>query len=744
MTIRIDLSSVVLFALWASMSVEVAAGADADVASETQSTYQTAVAPLINSFCVECHGGSEPEGELSLHELSSDRVDEANIQTWLKVASKVESGEMPPREAEQPSVAQRFRLIRWIKRTLHKSGIIDERAAAPSRGNWVDHEALFSAKPVEVVNSSANATRARLWRLSGQSYEEFIQQKNLQFKLGFRSYGDSKIRSPWNFTPQWDFSDYASTHRIGEAEIEYHMRNAKAVATALVKRMAGKKPSSGYSDWIAELNTVLTAGNDTTSEQAQAATAATFQSLLERSPSERELQRYTAFLVTGIPSLGVKQATEHFLIAILFQPEMMDRVELLKDGSSRTMLSPHALARSIAFGLTDLRPDDELKQVADDGKLTTREEVRNQVERILNTPEIDKPRILRFFQEYFGHHAAKDVFKDPTTISETLGPRERNSWHPYYFVSDADRLIEWILKNDKDVLRTLLTTNQTFALTVDPKIPDKQAIRSQDRIKHADRLRDKPFQNHEKLPIKIYEIAIEKPTKWFPDRPYDMPSEHRMGLLTHPAWLIAQSGNFDNHAIHRGRWIREKLLGGHVPEVPITVNAMLPDEPHRTLRDRMSVTREDYCWNCHREMDPLGLAFEQFDHFGRYRSEEQVLDVEATNDKRNLDKDGRPRRREFRLVALETTGFIEHSGDASLDGPVDGPFDLIRKLASSERVEQVFVRHAFRYFMGRNETLADGPTLIAAHRAYVESDGSMNALLTSLLTSDAFLYRMNQ
>ena len=46
------------------------------------------------------------------------------------------------------------------------------------------------------------------------------------------------------------------------------------------------------------------------------------------------------------------------------------------------------------------------------------------------------------------------------------------------------------------------------------------------------------------------------------ERPYAMPAEHRMGLLTHPAWLIAQSGNFDNHAIHRGRWIREKLLGG--------------------------------------------------------------------------------------------------------------------------------------------------------------------------------------
>ena len=67
--------------------------------------------------------------------------------------------------------------------------------------------------------------------------------------------------------------------------------------------------------------------------------------------------------------------------------------------------------------------------------------------------------------------------------------------------------------------------------------------------------------------------------------------------------------------------------------------------------------------------------------------------------------------------------------------------ELIDRLAESERVEQVFVRHAFRFWMGRNENLHDAPVLQAAHKAYRESEGSMKALLVSLLTSDAFLYR---
>ncbi len=86
-------------------------------------------------------------------------------------------------------------------------------------------------------------------------------------------------------------------------------------------------------------------------------------------------------------------------------------------------------------------------------------------------------------------------------------------------------------------------------------------------------------------------------------------------------------------------------------------------------------------------------------------------------------------------------GEITDSGDPTLDGPVKNALEMIDRLAASERVEQVFVRHAFRFWMGRNETLNDAPVLQAAHKAYRESGGSMNALITSLLTSDAFLYR---
>ena len=89
----------------------------------------------------------------------------------------------------------------------------------------------------------------------------------------------------------------------------------------------------------------------------------------------------------------------------------------------------------------------------------------------------------------------------------------------------------------------------------------------------------------------------------------------------------------------------------------------------------------------------------------------------------------------------DTTGEIIDSGDPTLDGKVENAIYMITRIAPSERVAQVFVRHAFRFWMGRNETVNDAPVLQDAYRAYKDGGGSMKALLTSLITSDAFLYR---
>ena len=131
----------------------------------------------------------------------------------------------------------------------------------------------------------------------------------------------------------------------------------------------------------------------------------------------------------------------------------------------------------------------------------------------------------------------------------------------------------------------------------------------------------------------------------------------------------------------------------------------------------MHVTREAFCWKCHQQMDPLCLPFEMFDHFGRHRTSEL----------------GEP---------VDSSGAVTLAGDEKIEGEVTGAVEMMHRLASSRRVQQVFVRHAFRFFLGRNETPADAPSLIAADQAYIESGGSMKALVAALLSSDSFVYRV--
>jgi len=726
------------------------------------------VRSFLDKHCVDCHGAKEPEAKVSLHSLSLDSKAPQDLETWKRVYEQLFNGQMPPPDEKQPPKVDHEFAVASIKSSLKAAGVkMDElKELLPSRGNWVDHDALFSGKAVGEAG-----TPSRVWRLSPESYTQFFARFEAEFSIDVRG-----IRPPWSFARQWNFADYSSSHRLSDAEFDHHFRNCTAIARILAPRL---RHTNGP---IKQMAAVLGAGKAATPEMVDAAVAETFDRLLHLPLEEAALKKYRDQLTGDLQTYDAPMAVERFLIAVLCHREVLYRIEMLQGDAKRSLLAPRHLARAIAFTLTDREPDAALWQAVAEGKLTSSDDARTQVERILSDPAIPKPRLLGFFQEYFGYTSSEDVFKDDTTMFEMKVPAIQGSFfYGGHLARDTDKVVAWVLASDQQVLRTLLTTRKSFICS-----PELDGYFRQVANKAAEKKRDaeraakdgKPFDEtkYKVKPIEtpphsiwpqqqvIYgvmpkavwkehysekndakrlapepqgpELTVEA---WAKGLPFDANPDQRLGILTQPSWLIAQSSNFDNHPIHRGRWIREKLLGGVIPEVPITVNAMLPKEPHHGLRERMRVTRQEYCWNCHRLMDPLGLPFEQFDHFGRHRTMEIVVDKEK--DDALLAKNPGRKHRPMTVVPFDTTGAITDSGDPKIDGEVKGPFDLIEKLASSERVEQVFVRHVFRYYLGRNETLADGPTLVAAHKVYRENNGSMKALLASLLSSESFLYR---
>jgi hypothetical protein len=231
---------------------------------------------------------------------------------------------------------------------------------------------------------------------------------------------------------------------------------------------------------------------------------------------------------------------------------------------------------------------------------------------------------------------------------------------------------------------------------------------------------------------------------WSATQPAKVPN--RKGMLTHPAWLIAHAFNTETDPVHRGKFVREKLLAGTIPDVPITVDAVIPENHDQTLRSRLAgATETKSCWHCHEKMNPLGYTFEAYDDFGRFRIEEFLEYPEHLITKRPDEAKDRNHlldlRDIYKTLPVDSSGHLAGTGDPSLDGELKSAVDLAGRLSKSRVVRQSFIRHAFRYFMGRNEFLSDSKTLIDAENAYVDNGGSFDAVIVSLLTSDSFIYR---
>jgi hypothetical protein len=208
-----------------------------------------------------------------------------------------------------------------------------------------------------------------------------------------------------------------------------------------------------------------------------------------------------------------------------------------------------------------------------------------------------------------------------------------------------------------------------------------------------------------------------------------MPANERSGVLTHPAWLVAHGNNFEDDAslVHRGHWIRENLFCQTVPGLELVmVQARLPDRtvtPSLSARERVTQATgtgpdSQTCMACHGLMNTLGMPFEIYNHAGFLRDP-------ATMSDHGHYPDG--------------SSTITNAPDPALNVAVMNAIDFSQRIAISPYAKRCFIRQAFRYFAGRDETMADACTLADMETAL--NNGSFFDMLTVLVQSDTFLYR---
>ena len=792
--------------------------------------------------CSECHNSETAEGEVRLDNLAGlslvkqiDILNRAQEQVFFDL--------MPPQDSGGLLDEQRSHLgqvIGAVLRNNNASGL-EKRRGQPGFGNFVDHEMLFSGEVTEKA-----FTPARRWLVSPQIFHERVNDV-------FMLEGRERQRKFYGVTnpivlPENSGVRYFDSTSLDGGHLLMMLNNADWISRKQIfaavnqgvprgdlkfENMKDRWYPAGVPEAFIEVVKKKTAANHA---ELGAAIHAQFECVLQRPASESELSRYVDFMADVIAVGGNVEGLRQMLVSVLLESDFLYRLEFgagEPDQAGRRILSPREASYAIAYALSDQGPDLSLRAAAREGRLATREDFRREVSRILGDKEsffgevsptvssgyvkphkVTHPKLVRFFREFFGYPNSMKLFKDMARSGGFFDNAGRDYTGTAGSVTnEADRVVDDVLKADKDVFERLLTTNEFYVLHPRSNAEGVRLIESWRSAYHelkgldwrtdAEKTLVDNFEAHRGAfeAIRITKITEDRKRvnvrdfkrfmeyfentfgrgitpmtfPWFfhggqkfryseiyslprvpgggpigasgkyrDSLPWDYPVKqpfrikHRMGILTHPAWLLAHSQNTETDIVRRGRWIREKLLAGRVPDVPITVDAQIPEHHEQTLRERLdSVTSSQQCWKCHRQMNPLGLAFEVFDDFGRFRSEESLEAPE------NLIRrgDGKTSADVYKTKPVNAAGYLEGTGDPNLDGEVEDAFELIEKLARSERARQSIIRHAFRFFLGRNEMLVDSRTLIEADQAYVESGGSFNAVIVSLLSSDSFLYR---
>jgi hypothetical protein len=199
------------------------------------------------------------------------------------------------------------------------------------------------------------------------------------------------------------------------------------------------------------------------------------------------------------------------------------------------------------------------------------------------------------------------------------------------------------------------------------------------------------------------------------------PDTNRGGLLTQASVLSLTSDGTRHRPVHRGAWLSEAIFGKTPPPPPANVDPIEPnpvDAPKATLRMKLQAHKHDpRCASCHRKIDPLGLAFDNYNAIGEWRTHEVL---EGTGDNPAVDASGElPDGRTFRN-AKEFKQLL---------------------LADLDSFNETFIDKLAIYGLRRTITIDDREELKAIAKVGRESDYRVRDIVTSFVLSDLFQKR---
>jgi hypothetical protein len=433
--------------------------------------------------------------------------------------------------------------------------------------------------------------------------------------------------------------------------------------------------AESVADWAVQngKTSAFTSCSDAT-DQCRRELVVNFGAKAHREPLTDE--RISAYLALFEAEASFDAGAHAVMSAMLQSPFTLYRRELgnqLPSGPEDLFsLQPYELASELSYWLTDAPPDAALYDAAANGRLSTTDELLAQATRLLDTPPA-RQSLARFLDGWLRLDKLGSKAKDesilplPAELRESMLQESRQMFLNTFY--------------EGGTLSDLFSARYTY---VDQSLAQLYGLggggQSAQRVDTS---------------------GTTRPA----------------GLLGHAAFLTTHALSDNSSPVQRAKVVIERLLCGELPPVPSNVDTNLDTTADFTTnRERYEEHRQnEACRSCHEVMDPIGFAFEHFDGFGRYREQENGV---------NIDSSG----------SLGLLG----SGPVALDG-VDS---LSEALADSPELQACFVRYLSYYTFGK-----EGWTNAACNRDAVLRQGqaddfALKSVLLGIVQAPHFANRV--
>ncbi len=378
------------------------------IAPAEDDVFAREIRPVLEEYCLNCHDGDKPKGELNLDRFATEADIWKDPKTWERVLVQLQDKVMPPAKKKQPGNEERAKLIGWLHGRLEKP---------------------------DVEKFPRDAGQVRIHRLSGLEYDCTIRDLlgvDLRLSEGFPPDGGGGA----------GFDNNASTLFVPPVLMEKYLEAADtALAAAQPQRLFGVEVQGGDEASAARANLA---------ELARRA----FRRPVEVHEVDGLLGIYSAARARGESyEDGVRLAAK----AVLASPRFLFRMVGEQEGATEAYrLDPFELATRLSYFLWSSMPDEELFRVAQEGKLNEPAVLEGQVKRMLADPKA-QTFAENFASQWLRTKELRTVVSPATDRFPQFTPELREALY-----NEATAFFHHLLSDNRSLLECL-DADYTFA-----------------------------------------------------------------------------------------------------------------------------------------------------------------------------------------------------------------------------------------------------------------------------------------